>query len=499
MSEHDPPQPAPRRRLKKRYLAGAVLLLLAVPATLLIIQLVRISLAVPGVVGDYPQKFRDLIQAQQPHSPKGRDAFVIIAEAKQRLDDLRMPIYERVEQERITTFDSVFRQTYPDTEYLTEPAIDADDYFEDDPEWVHIDPFNELIRSTSYELLNAYKSSDIQATLDTIGPTTPAVIDIPDRILIDTLLPSLGESRILAKWETACMAHAAKQESWDDYQVSAGRIFALAEVNARSPTLICGLVGYAIESLLHTRLFNDISTRQLPPETLDAIDVMLNEHAGPTPISLYFEGERLFILDIIDRTHSDNGNGDGFYLPASMVVLSEAFTGPPPGPSVANIPGLLSPSKAETVANVDRLYERWVERARTPPHQRSDAPLDADSSTWNPILDIMIPAVSKAITAHDKVACERAAARVAIAIERYRVANARLPESLDDLAPEFIDSLPADPFAQDARLRYRVDESCPRGYTLYSVGRDSQDDGGSRDTYLWSDDLDSVFIPWIDD
>ncbi len=496
MTDNTQDQPRPqRRRIRKRWFLAVALVLVAVPVVMLTIQVVRISIATPGVVGDYPQKLRDLIQTQQPPQPQGRDGFVIIAEAKRKLDELRAPIQDRVEQTRNTTFDNEFKRIRIGPEFLHDTAIDPNNYLEDDPGWELIEPFNDLIRSATWEMLRLYESSEIRTLLDTIGPSTPSVIPVQDRILIDTLLPSLGPARELARWEAACMGEDAAQGEWADYHIAARRLLALSDATARTPILICGLVGYAIEDVLYKRLLADISSRQLPLQTLDAIDVMLREHAGPTPLSVYFDGERIFILDMVDRTHSDNGEGDGFFLPASLAVPS----GTNAGPSIANVPGLLAPSKAETVATVDRLYASWIDRAQTPPHQRSGDPPITDVSFWNPLIDLAAPAVFNAITPHDKVVCERAAVRVVVAIERYRIANTRLPESLADLVPEFMRELPHDPFAEDGRLRYRTDEHSSRGYTLYSVGRDMQDDGGQWGDSLWSDDPDAVFIPWTDD
>ena len=50
----------------------------------------------------------------------------------------------------------------------------------------------------------------------------------------------------------------------------------------------------------------------------------------------------------------------------------------------------------------------------------------------------------------------------------------KLPESLDALAPEFLEELPEDPFTGDD-LRY---ERRDKGYIIYSVGRDRKDDHG---------------------
>ena len=65
-------------------------------------------------------------------------------------------------------------------------------------------------------------------------------------------------------------------------------------------------------------------------------------------------------------------------------------------------------------------------------------------------------------------------AGLACALERYRIANARYPERLEELVPQFIGKLPHDP-CDGQPFRYRI---VPEGYLLYSVGMDRKDDGG---------------------
>ncbi len=64
-------------------------------------------------------------------------------------------------------------------------------------------------------------------------------------------------------------------------------------------------------------------------------------------------------------------------------------------------------------------------------------------------------------------------ARAAVAVERYRLDKARLPRTLDDLVPDYLDAVPLDPFDGKA-LRYKKVE---KGYIIYSVGPDGKDDG----------------------
>jgi type II secretory pathway pseudopilin PulG len=63
----------------------------------------------------------------------------------------------------------------------------------------------------------------------------------------------------------------------------------------------------------------------------------------------------------------------------------------------------------------------------------------------------------------------------ATALERYRLAHGRWPDSLAALVPEFLREVPTDPY-DGAPLRFRrlVDQ-----VIVYSVGADGEDDGGN--------------------
>ncbi|MDP6439797.1 MAG: hypothetical protein QGH74_09195 [Candidatus Brocadiia bacterium] len=87
-----------------------------------------------------------------------------------------------------------------------------------------------------------------------------------------------------------------------------------------------------------------------------------------------------------------------------------------------------------------------------------------------------VPALAGCARRHAGSLAQLRTARGALAVERYRIANGRLPEKLDDLVPEFMGAIPVDPF--DGRpLRYKKLE---KGYVVYSVGTDRADDGGKE-------------------
>jgi len=99
-----------------------------------------------------------------------------------------------------------------------------------------------------------------------------------------------------------------------------------------------------------------------------------------------------------------------------------------------------------------------------------------------PMLDLSYPKNFEA---------QRLTILVGIAVERYRQAHGRFPDQLTDLAPEFLDAVPLDPF-DDQPLRYRAEDT---GVIIYSLGADGIDHKGRRYDDTGSDFQDNTDIP----
>ena len=96
---------------------------------------------------------------------------------------------------------------------------------------------------------------------------------------------------------------------------------------------------------------------------------------------------------------------------------------------------------------------------------------------------LVAPALAGAVLSHARMVASIRAARVALRVERYRAANGVLPETLAG------DDLPADPFDLDgAPLRYKR-HAKGKGYVVYSIGDDGQDDGGETDALRFRKDI----------
>jgi hypothetical protein len=104
--------------------------------------------------------------------------------------------------------------------------------------------------------------------------------------------------------------------------------------------------------------------------------------------------------------------------------------------------------------------------------------LDELSRQRNPyklFATMLVPALGRASMKSARTQTSVDAARVACALERYRLANGKLPETLDALAPRFIETIPTD-VIDGKPLRYRL--KADGSYVVYSVGWNQTDDGG---------------------
>lgn len=129
--------------------------------------------------------------------------------------------------------------------------------------------------------------------------------------------------------------------------------------------------------------------------------------------------------------------------------------------------------KRDILTNYTRYMSALVGRARLPYFAAASAPSLVPGN--DPINAILAPdfegvGLREAInTAEDRLLL------VALALRAYRCEHGRYPPSLASLAPGYLTSVPADPFAPTRSLRYVM---AGQKYLLYSVGPDGSDNGG---------------------
>ena len=133
---------------------------------------------------------------------------------------------------------------------------------------------------------------------------------------------------------------------------------------------------------------------------------------------------------------------------------------------------------------IDRLYQEFtlpaVDAAQHRVHPEKCGTNIVESvlkkrTPYNMFAWMLFPAYGNAAERFARTQTSVDLATVACALERYRLANNKYPETLDDLTPKFITKLPPD-VINGQPLKYRLDESGQP--VIYSVGWNQKDDGG---------------------
>ncbi len=107
-----------------------------------------------------------------------------------------------------------------------------------------------------------------------------------------------------------------------------------------------------------------------------------------------------------------------------------------------------------------------------------DTVVEADNgylSPYNFVAKMLMPALGAAANRFAYTQESADLARVAIALEHYRIAHGEYPKSLDTLAPQFIAKIPHDIIGGQPLYYRRTSDG---QFVLYSVGWNETDDGG---------------------
>jgi hypothetical protein len=225
------------------------------------------------------------------------------------------------------------------------------------------------------------------------------------------------------------------------------------------PTMIvsrsrAGLVGLACDDIRLLLEHSDLSE-----EVLRSLQSALNETIKSTDLERSFQAERIYQMAIARN-----------FLPQKIAdrYLRDDFLDMPEKISIPNSSLGKLKLQAKSILFFRQIAELITEAGKPWP-----AILDAlEKSSKKPsqIVKISIGFVN---TTAD-ISTFSGATVTSIAIERYRKANGKVPGSLDELVPNFIDAIPVDPYT-GGPLHYVHDE---KGYTVYGNGSNRIDDGG---------------------
>ena len=128
-------------------------------------------------------------------------------------------------------------------------------------------------------------------------------------------------------------------------------------------------------------------------------------------------------------------------------------------------------------------YEKMItntastyENSRSKPWNVCKVPsLEKEIASYGIFAKRLLPALDQAFVSALEAQHQVEIAKLAIALERYYLANKVYPERLTELAPEFTSTEPVDPMTGDS---WKYERHQPNGFLLYSLGQNGKDDGG---------------------
>ena len=230
-----------------------------------------------------------------------------------------------------------------------------------------------------------------------------------------------------------------------------------AQVLAEEPTLIGTLVYIAGNAFTVATLQQVCALTTLQPDQMTAISAMLGNVEDNHALYWGMLGERALGLTAQQSIGAQSKNkGATCYEPGVHAWL------------------------LNDQATCMRMYTRMIAAAKTAPDggltvaRRIDQDLSQFSHILHPLSCTLLPSLTRSFEMNLRAQAEIRAARIAMAVERFRLDHKQFPASLEQLVPVYMDKVPADPFDQQP-MRYRV---TAEKIAIYSVGEDLKDDGG---------------------
>lgn len=420
----------------------------------------------PNPSTDYAKKLQELSAASQP---PGENAWPMLMEATRIMLDVETELSNRDDE-----FDS----------------------FDFNPIYL-ADTSSEVLRKLQHTIAELRASGAFdQIALAAQRPNAVRLHSYPpDESLTFQTLPSIGHLRRLARARIASMYQALAQGDADEAVAALDQTLYVAQVNTHQSLIVEQLVGRAIAAEATGRLRQALMQHQLDVTTYARLLKTFQQRLplGSTEIAL--QGERLIILDMIQRVYSDDGTGGGRLLLAEigemmpMTGAGSSTIRPKVEPrAIINLGGFLYANRTEITDAANEFFDHLIRLSTLSRADRRADPFDENAFIqtmgWRYMpLNILMPALGRTIDMRDAIDCEIAGTIIMLALEQYRAQTGRYPDSLGELAPAILEVIPADPFSVKGFVyRKLADDPAGKRYVLYSIGADGVDNNAAMDS-----------------
>jgi hypothetical protein len=292
----------------------------------------------------------------------------------------------------------------------------------------------------------------------------------------------LDAARLCSLRMRAHLALGNSAAAYDDFCDAFHAYHALVD----EPVLVSGLVRIAVLSMIIDALDDTLADHDWNESNLQGIRGVLDSVAIWRDYTLAFSSERgfgnsaaeeLLAMSPANRARKINSFLNNAFVPPSLPANS--WIG-------ALVPDrLIRDNQLRDNRYMDELLSR-VRQDGTGFNPDAPTPSDADhltqSQRWFFFLSVLsAPVFENVSRRYQLIATRFDQARIAIAVERFRIARGTIPGTIVELFPDFMAEVPHDIFTGNAMIYWRSEDG---KFILYSVGPNRRDDGGATDPEL---------------
>jgi hypothetical protein len=290
---------------------------------------------------------------------------------------------------------------------------------------------------------------------------------------VSTLLPVLSElkrcSQVLQLRAAAELAEGQSEKALDDVKL----LLYLNNSLHSSPFLISHLVRMAIANITLQPIWEGLAEHRWSDEQLIALDAELAKMDFLADYEFAMRGERAFAIASFENQRRSREmilrQEDGGVITNSLRLMPSAYFYQNELNFAQMHQRCILPLVDQTNRIVAPAALRDAQAAVQDQMKHSFAPYKVQAL-------MLYPAIGRAVEKFAAIQSSIDLARIACALERYRLAHGQYPETLDALAPQFIGKLPHD-IINGQPLHYRRTDGGQ--FILYSVGWNETDDGGT--------------------
>jgi len=305
--------------------------------------------------------------------------------------------------------------------------------------------------------------------------------DNPEAILLPHLAVMKNCVRILRLRAIAELQSGQSEKALEDLKL----MLNLNQSIRTEPVLISHLVRIAMAAITLQPVYEGLAEHQWSDAQLTELDSELARLDFLADYEFSMRGERIFGISVTEYLRRSR----------NAQVFDYTESGDHSSP-FQNIGLRLAPASLfyRNELTIAQMHQQWtlpladLENRIVSPAKvsRSQAAADRELKRgwpYNILARMIFPAVSSVIINYAREQSSVDLARVAIALERFRLAHGEYPESLDALASQFMGKVPHD-IIGGGPLHYRLDPPSQSSgaaggqFVLYSVGWNERDDGG---------------------